>query len=104
MQWLKFDLCKNQPIKKYYNSEPIGASKASTLDKYFNDLYVHEKRVFQSLPNDVYSVMECCTAWGSAKQWNIDFNLLIFSSFKSQLIFFAGLLYKWNEQFVYPCI
>ena len=61
------DLCKNQPIKKYYNSEPIGASKASTLDKYFNDLYVHEKRVFQSLPNDVYGVMDCCTAQGSAK-------------------------------------
>lgn len=48
---------KKEPEKKYSNSEPVGASKASTLDKYFNDLFVHDKRVFQSLPNDVYGVM-----------------------------------------------
>ena len=46
---------------KTINSGPIGASKASTLDKYFNDLYSHDKRIFQTLPDDILDTMQCCT-------------------------------------------
>ena len=46
---------------KTINSGPIGASKASTLDKYFNDLYSHDKRIFQTLPDDILDTLQCCT-------------------------------------------